>query len=60
MSICNRQEPPNTACTGRLGASQCAFLGLVLSFGSFPFPSFVLPSRRLRQLLGGIRLVEVI
>jgi hypothetical protein len=36
-------ELPNTACTGRLGL--CAFFSLFRGFGSFPFPSLVLPTR---------------
>ena len=39
-----REEPPNTACTGRLGLAR--FLELFLNFGSFPFPSLSLPSRQ--------------
>ena len=41
---CIRETPPNTACTGRLGL--CMFLEIILSLGSFLFPSLSLPSRR--------------
>jgi hypothetical protein len=41
--IVKGQTPPNKVCTGRLGL--CAFFGLVLNDGSFPFRELVLPSR---------------
>jgi hypothetical protein len=38
------RKTPNKACTGRLGL--CAFFRLFPSYGSFLFPSLILPSRR--------------
>ena len=37
-------DPWESAKDRRLGV--CAFLGFALSYGGFPFPSLVLPSRR--------------
>jgi hypothetical protein len=50
-SVRATQAAPNKACIRRLGATQCAFFGIVLSFGSFPFPSFSLPCCGLRTPL---------
>jgi len=44
VSKLRKAENANNACTGRLGLA--AFLELVLSFDSFPFPSLFLRSRQ--------------
>jgi hypothetical protein len=43
VSKLRKAESANSACTGRLGLA--AFLELVLSFDSFPFPGLFLRSR---------------